>query len=113
MVLSLKTHANPFTRRIFRFRKDMASCSLDSSLNDVVIEYLKKVNCEKASKMYESKCASQSSRSKPLSEFIKFLKQKETTKESVEDDLGFEINFGAFQPAMKVSLFILSSEFQI
>ena len=91
----------------------MASPNLDSSLNDVVIEYLKKVKCEKPSKMFESKCASENTCLKPLSEFIKFLKQKETMKESVEDDLGFEINFGAFQPTTKVSLFILSSKFQI
>ena len=89
----------------------MASRNLDSSLNDVVIEYLKKVKCEKASKMYESKCTSESSSSKLLSEFIKFLKLKETTKESVEDDLGFEINFGAFQSAAKVSFFFFRRNF--
>ena len=96
---------------MFHFRKDMASRNLDSSLNDVVIEYLKKVKCEKTSKMYESKCASEGSSSKPLSKFIKFLKQKEMMKESVEDDLGFEINFGAFQSAAKVSFFIFRRNF--
>ena len=80
----------------------MASPNLDSSLNDVVIEYLKKVKCEKASKMFESKCASENTCLKPLSEFIKFLKQKETMKESVEDDLGFEINFGVYQQEVKL-----------
>ena len=42
--------------------------------------------------------------SKSLKQFIKFLKQKEMEKENrVEDDLGFEINFEAFQPEKKVS----------
>ena len=37
--------------------------------------------------------------------FMKYLKQNEIDKENqVEDDLGFEINFGAFQQTIKASV---------
>ena len=46
-----------------------------------------------------------SNHSKSLKKFMKFLKQKEDKGEkSAEDDLGFEINFGAFQPETRVSI---------
>ena len=48
----------------------------------------------------------ESDHSKSLRKFIEFLKQSEKEKENrIEDDLGFEINFGTFQPEPKVSFF--------
>ena len=35
--------------------------------------------------------------------FLNYLKKKELEKVNVEDELGFEINFGAYQPEVKVS----------
>ena len=47
----------------------------------------------------------ESGHSKSLEKFMKFLKKNEEAEKnhSAEDDLGFEINFGAFQPEAKVS----------
>ena len=82
----------------------MAKRKMDGGMNDIVSQYLKKVKCEKTSKMFGTESSSENDHSKSLKKFIKFLKQKETEKENrVEDDLGFEINFGAFQPEKKVS----------
>ena len=82
----------------------MAKRKIDCSLDDIVIEYFKRVKCEKASRIFGTVGSGGNDHSKSLKKFIKFLKQKETEKENrVEDDLGFEINFRAFQPEKKVS----------
>ena len=81
----------------------MAKRKIDCSLDDIVSEYLKKTKCEKSSKIFER--SAKSDHTKALERFLNFLKQKETEKENrVEDDLGFEINFRAFQPEPKVSI---------
>ena len=86
---------------------------IDCSLDDIVKEYLKKVKCKKSSKMFGAETSSESDLSKSLKKFMKFLKENETNKgKSVEDDLGFEINFGAFQPEPKVS-FCLNQDFPV
>ena len=91
----------------------MAKRKIDCKLDDLVMEYLKKVKCEKTSKMFVTAGSSENERSKSLTKFMKFLKQNETEKENrVEDDLGFEINFGAFQPATKVSFLSKFYNFQ-
>ena len=79
----------------------MAKRKIDCSLDDIVMEYLKKVKCERPSKMFETECSGGSDHSKLLNKFIKNLKPSEKANQ-VEDDLGFEINFGAFQPEPKV-----------
>jgi len=79
----------------------MAKRKMDSGLDDIVMEYLKKVKYEKTSKMFETgRSGAISDHSKSLKKFLKFLKQSDNEKENrdVENDLGFEINFGAFQP---------------
>ena len=80
----------------------MAKRKIDCSLDDIVTEYLKKVKCEKTFKIFGDSC--ENDHSKSLKKFIQFLKQKDVKKDNrVEDDLGFEINFGMFQPEPKVS----------
>ena len=82
----------------------MAKRKVDCSLDDIVMEYLKKVKCEKTSKMFGTEGSDGRNHSKSLKKFIEFMKQNKTKKETrVQDDLGFEINFGAFQPETKVS----------
>ena len=82
----------------------MAKRKIDCSLDDFVMEYLKKVKCEKSSKMFGAECSDENDHSKSVKKFMKFLEENEMKKgNSVEDDLGFEINFGAFQPEPKVS----------
>lgn len=81
----------------------MSKRKVDSSLDDIVIGYLKKFKCEKTSKLFETERSGENDHSKSLKKFMIFLQQKEIKKEyQVEDDLGFEINFGAFQPETKV-----------
>ena len=76
---------------------------MDCSLDDIVMQYLKKAKCEKTSKMFGNECSDRNDQSKLLAKFIKFMKHKKEEKENgAEDDLGFEINFGAFQPMPKV-----------
>ena len=88
----------------------MAKRKIGCSLNDIVMEYFKKMKFEKTSETFGT--SGENDHSKSLKEFVKFLKQNETEKENrVDDDLGFEINFGAFKPAMKVSIFNFSSRF--
>ena len=82
----------------------MAKRKIDCSLDDIVIEYFKRVKCEKASRIFGIEGSGENDHSKSLKKFIKFLKQKDVEKQNrIEDDLGFEINFGAFQPMIKVS----------
>ena len=86
----------------------MAKRKVDCSLDDIVMEYLKKVKCEKTSKMFGNEGSDGSNHERSLKKFIEFMKQNEAKKETrVQDDLGFEINFGAFQPETKVSFSIL------
>ena len=81
----------------------MAKRKMDSSLDNIVMEHLKKAKCEKTSKMFGDESSDSNDGSKLLENFIKFMKQTRTEKENrVEDDFGFEINFEAFQPIKKV-----------
>ena len=68
-------------------RKKMAKRKIDCSLDDIVMEYLKKVKCERASKMFETECSGGSDHSKLLKKVIKSLKPSEKANQ-VEDDLG-------------------------
>ena len=77
-------------------------------LNDYVIEYLKKGNYEKTLKLLEEKnVGPREENSKICEKFKNYLKEKETEKENEIDDLGFEINFGAFKPEPKVSFLLI------
>ena len=85
----------------------MAKRKIDCSLDDIVAEYLKKAKYERNSKMFgtgHSIESDQSKISKSMRKFQKFLKEKTKKENNVEDDLGFEINFGAFQPEKKLPL---------
>ena len=87
----------------------MTKRKIDCSLDDIIIEYFKRVKCEKASRIFGTEGSGENDNSKSLKKFIKFLKRKDVEKQNrIEDDLGFEINFGAFQPATKLSLLVFS-----
>ena len=82
----------------------MGKRKIDCSLDDIVIGYLKKIKCEKTSKLFETEKSDKAYHLNSLEKFIKCLKQNEKEKENrIEDDLGFEINFGAFEAEAKVS----------
>ena len=88
----------------------MAKRKIDCSLDDIVMEHLKKIKCEKSSKIFQDLCENDHSQS--LKKFIQFLKQKEK-ENRIEDDLGFEINFEVFQPEPKVSFSTVFEDFLI
>ena len=68
------------------------------------MEYLKKAKCEKSIKLLGIEHSGGSDHSKLLEKFTEFLTKSEKEKENRnDDDLGFKINFGAFQPEKKVS----------
>ena len=78
----------------------MAKRKQDCSVNDLIIGYLKKTKCEKTLKLFEK--SNENLNHGICEKFMNYLKKKETEKENEKDDLGFEINFGAFQSEGKV-----------
>ena len=79
----------------------MAKRKIDSSLNDFIVEYLKKRKCKRTLNLFVKN--NEIKRNQNLYEnFTDYLKRKESEKESENDDFGFEINFGAYQQQIKV-----------
>ena len=81
-------------------------CS-DDGLSEFVTEYLKKAKYEKSRKLFQNQTGSiiPTQRNSTSNLFLKFREflLKKTVKIEIYDDLGFEINFGAFQSELKVS----------
>ena len=76
---------------------------MELSLDDFIIEHLKKTKTEKTLKLFEGEKDDSTKANKNVYEkFMNYLKKKEAEKENENDDLGFEINFGAFQSEGKV-----------
>ena len=80
----------------------------DCTLDEIVAAYLKKAKCQKTLKLFQEKVGQAKNDKMPmLVKFVDYLKDQDAEKENKrDDDLGFEINFGAFQPEKKVSLVI-------
>ena len=76
---------------------------VDWSLNDIIGEHLKITKCEKSLNLFGEKFGP-TRKAKMMRKFLNYLKEKEEKKENTKDeDLGFEINFGAYQSDEKVS----------
>ena len=75
----------------------MAKRKLDSSLDGIIINYLKRGKCEKTLKLFEGRIEGAIEDINTSKMFWNHLQRKEAEKESAKDDLGFEINFGAYQ----------------
>ena len=73
----------------------------DCSLDEIVIECLKRAKYERTLKLIQKQDHNQCSKA-IYSDFVAFLKQSAVAKQNKDDDLGFEINFGAFQRETKV-----------
>ena len=79
----------------------MAKRKIDCTLDAIVAVYLKKAKCDKSLKLLEGKVGNtQNYNMTILSKFVGYLKEKENLN---DEDLGFEINFGAYQSKNKVS----------
>ena len=87
----------------------MGKRKLDGCLNDFIAEYLKKRKCEKTLKLFEEKKIIENRN--VCEKFMTFVMEKESEKENRSDALGFEINFGAFEQEVKVSLTCLGPRF--
>ena len=83
----------------------MAKRKIDCSLNEIVGEYLKKKKFKKSLKLLEEKVKhNNNDLNKTLERLFDYLKKTESEKGNIEhEDLGFEINFGAYEPQQKVS----------
>ena len=83
----------------------MAKRKIYCSLDDIVGEYLKKKKFEKSLKLLEEKDKHKNNDlNKTLKRLFDYLKKTESGKRNIEhEDLGFEINFGAYEPQQKVS----------
>ena len=83
----------------------MAKRKIDCSLNDYIIHHLKRQKFEKTLKFFkESVGSSKKANAEICARFKSYLMVKEIKKENLTDDLGFEINFGAYKSETKVSL---------
>ena len=86
----------------------MAKRKIDCSLNDFIIDYLKKRKYERTLKLFEDKNEGpEKENTRICDNFLNYVIQVESKKEAEIDDLGFEINFGAFQTETKVSFLIV------
>jgi len=84
----------------------MAKRKITCSLDEVVGEYLKKRKCGKSSKLFEEKVEyHKNDRIEMLEKFSDFLKLSEIKKEIKIEDLGFEIDFGAYKIERNVSFY--------
>ena len=82
----------------------MTKRKIDCNLNDIIGSYFMKKKYEKSLKLFDENVDETKNDAKEILEkFFRYLKEKTDKKNAKEDDLGFEINFGAYQPDTKVS----------
>ena len=79
-------------------RLSMKKRKADCSIDDFIVEYLKKKKCVGTLKLFEK-----NDPCNVYESFMNYLRNIETEKVTVKDDLGFEINFEAYQHEVKVS----------
>ena len=90
----------------------MAKRKSELSLDSFVTSYLKKAKYTRTlTFVVDGKIELENKAENLLKRFMNYLKKRETEKRNEFDDLGFEINFGAYQPDIKVSSSVLN--FQI
>ena len=81
----------------------MAKRKMDCSLNDFVVDYLKKKKFETTLKLFDrdNKVMMEE---KLFKKFINYLTKNELVEENANDELGFKINFGSYQsePGLKL-----------
>ena len=83
----------------------MAKRKFDSSLNDLIVDCFKKRKCERTLQLFGhfTNKTFKYENHDLLERFMNYLKNKDAEKKDQTDDLGFEINFGEFEPIAKVS----------
>ena len=73
----------------------------DCSLDEIVIECLRRSKHERTLKLFQKQNRNQCNK-EIYADFVAFLKNSAVKENKDDDDLGFEINFGAFQHETKV-----------
>ena len=81
----------------------MAKRKSDCDVDAFVLRYLKKAKFHKTSSLFGKSIVKQKSTMPKLSEEFLFYLKRPKIKQENEDDLGFEINFGAYE-STKVNL---------
>ena len=83
----------------------MTKRKIDCNLNDIIGSYFMKKKYQKSLKLFNDNVDQTKNDAKEILEkFFCYLNENKTVKKNAkEDDLGFEINFGAYQPDTKVS----------
>jgi len=78
----------------------------ECSVNDFIAEHLKKAKCEKTLHLFDKQHTTTTKNDGSMyMRFVQYLQGKMIKCEvKKEDDLGFEINFGAYQPEVKLSM---------
>ena len=78
-------------------------------LDSIVIEWMQLTKCEKSLKLFQAEVVNetevqieQNKKSRVLQEFKKYIREQENARKSHDDDLGFEVNFGAFRKESNV-----------
>lgn len=75
----------------------MAKRKTDCSIDAFVVKYLKKAKFDKILDLFEENIVKQELTSPKMSEQFLFYLKQPRIKQEREDDLGFEINFGAYE----------------
>ena len=76
----------------------------DCCLDEIIGEYFKKKKFEKSLKFLKEKVEQKTDLNKTLESLCDYLKKNVSEKANTDhEDLGFEINFGAYEPQQKVS----------
>jgi len=85
----------------------MSKRKIESTVNDFIADYLKKAGFEKTLNLFDKQnVGSKKNTEKIYAKFEQHLREQTIGNEiQQEHDLGFEINFAAYQPDIKVRLF--------
>ena len=80
----------------------MVKRKIDCCLDEIIGEYFKKKKFEKSLKFLKENVEQKTDLNKTLESFCDYL-NKNVSEKADHEDLGFEINFGAYEPQQKVS----------
>ena len=84
----------------------MSKRKIESSVNDFIADYLKKTRFEKTLNLFDKQNVGSKKKTENIyAKFEQHLREQTIDNEiQQEHDLGFEINFAAYQPDIKVRL---------
>ena len=100
LIFSAQKHKKQTLKSVFF---QMAKRKIKCDVNDFILDYLKKAKCEKTLNLLDKENLDTVKKTgKVFAKFVEYLKAQTKNEMKKEDDLGFEINFAAYQPDIKV-----------